>query len=193
MEVDGISVAAAEDLQGQLLANIEINESGHLVFTRFNGEVIDVGLVKRPPIDSWPVGSIYFTINAANPAAVMGGGTWTVWGAGRVPVGVSSGETEFNTVEKTGGAKTHTLTVAEMPSHNHGGSTSSDGAHTHTYNRPLQTLTDTNGSQLGTKGTDLQQTLSAGAHTHTITAQGGGAAHNNLQPYITCYMWKRTA
>lgn len=49
----------------------------------------------------------------------MSAGTWVAWGAGRVPVGVDTAQTEFNTVEKTGGEKTHTLATNEMPRHNH--------------------------------------------------------------------------
>jgi len=54
----------------------------------------------------YPVGSIYMSVNSTNPS-VMFGGTWESWGSGKVPVGVNTEETEFNTVEKTGGEKTH--------------------------------------------------------------------------------------
>lgn len=158
----------------------------------------------------YPVGSIYLSVNSENPS-IMFGGTWQSWGAGRVPVGVST-ETEFNTVEKTGGAKTHTLTVAQIPSHGHSVSitssgsctTSSNGKHSHTVG----------GVKTGTSGSSQQrvcsqstatthfETSNEGAHTHTVpnhthtvkqSNAGGGGAHNNLQPYITCYMWKRIA
>src|SRR5690349_11757012 len=127
MDVDGISVEAAEALDGQLLSNVTINPAGHLIFTKKNGETFDAGLVMRPPIDSWPVGSIYFSVKSENPGTYLGdggyGGTWTPWGAGRVPVGVLTGDPAFATVELTGGAKTHTLTAAEMPIHAHTGTT----------------------------------------------------------------------
>jgi microcystin-dependent protein len=120
----------------------------------------------------WPVGSIYISVNNTNPSTYFGG-TWVSFGAGRCLVGVDTSQTEFNTVQKTGGEKRHTLTVNEMPTHNHraytaGGSISGI---THTTNVSY------NNGQLG-------------ADTNT---KGGNQPHNNLQPYITVYMWKRTA
>lgn len=52
----------------------------------------------------YPIGSIYFSINSQNPSKWFGG-TWEAWGTGRVPVGIDTSQTEFNSVEKTGGSK----------------------------------------------------------------------------------------
>ena len=111
------------------------------------------------------------TVNT-NPGTYLPG-TWVAWGSGRVPVGVDTSQTEFNTVEKTGGEKKHQLTVNEMPSHQHGVGIFGDAGGPFGYNI---------------------QTLSIGSQQNVTTeAKGGDQAHNNLQPYITCYMWKRTA
>lgn len=123
----------------------------------------------------YPVGSIYTSVNPTNPATVFGFGTWESFGAGRVLVGLDATQTEFDTVEETGGEKTHTLTVAEMPSHNH--SFSSD------YPTSGQS-----GYPLGANGAFLY-----GVTTCYTSSAGSGAAHNNLQPYIVVYFWKRTA
>ena len=155
----------------------------------------------------YPVGSIYMSVNATNPSTYFGG-TWVAWGSGRVPVGVNTSDSNFNTVEKTGGASTVTLTTAQMPAHTHtftgsSATTNSKGAHTHNVGRDgdgasgSSTYTVHSAGVSGAGGTS--PTNSAGAHTHTLTAKGtnastgGGGSHNNLQPYITCYMWKRTA
>jgi len=122
----------------------------------------------------YPVGSIY--INAAvstNPATLFGFGTWVTFGAGRVIVGLNAADSDFDTVQETGGAKTHTLSTAELPSH------------THT-------------SALRGNGEDEDVDFpSAGDSTNpgrtmTTNATGGGGAHNNVQPYIVAYMWRRT-
>lgn len=127
-----------------------------------------------------PIGSIEFNTTNTNPSTYLGG-TWVPWGSGRVPVGVDGSQTEFNTVEKTGGAKTHTLTAGEVPSHTH----------------PLSVknaATEAGGYGLGASGTFTDRVIVTGASGDTTTgATGGGGAHNNLQPYITCYMFKRTA
>lgn len=52
----------------------------------------------------YPVGSIYMSVNSANPSTLFGG-TWVSWGSGRVPVGVDATQTEFDVVEETGGEK----------------------------------------------------------------------------------------
>ena len=120
----------------------------------------------------YPVGSIYFSVNNVNPSEYFGG-TWKSWGSGRVPVGVNVSDSNFNSVEKTGGESRHTLTANEMPLHNHtidifteiGGPTSGGASYI-------------DGNRYGNRTTSMA---------------GGGQSHNNLQPYITCYMWKRTA
>lgn len=118
----------------------------------------------------YPIGSIKLSISSANPSTYIGG-TWVAWGAGRVPVGINTSDNNFKEVEKTGGTVTHTLTVEEMPSHSHGINFTNTG-----------TL-GANQSRLGGGGTQFFNTQSS----------GGSKAHNNLQPYIVCYMWKRTA
>lgn len=120
----------------------------------------------------FPVGAIYMSAASTNPGTFIGG-TWVAWGAGRVPVGIDAAQTEFDTAEETGGAKTHTLTTDEMPSHNH------------VIHEPHST---------GTTARTIDLTSQISTSEGAVTAsRGGGAAHNNLQPYIVCYMWKRTA
>lgn len=128
--------------------------------------------------DVYPIGSIYMSINSTNPSSLFGG-TWKAWGAGRVPVGIDTSQTEFNKVEKTGGEKTHKLTEAELASHIH---TSNDDAAGYF-------------SGWGNKSGDGWVVASAkGKGGNYVTKKtGGDRAHNNLQPYIVCYMWVRTA
>ena len=125
---------------------------------------------------AYPVGAIFTTTTVyANSAAVVnaiGGTTWTAFGAGKVLVGVDASDSDFNTVEETGGAKTHTLSIAELPAHTH----SYDRQNTSTDNISIDDITRTTGGNSGA----------------TSGATGSGSAHNNVQPYITVYMWKRT-
>lgn len=115
----------------------------------------------------FPIGAIYTTITSTNPGTALGFGTWTAFGSGRCLVGLDSGQTEFDTVEETGGAKTHTLQVSEIPAHTH-------------------TLPSTGAAGSGSSGGDSGSGLTSGS-------TGGGGAHNNLQPYIVVYFFKRTA
>ena len=153
----------------------------------------------------YPVGSIYMSVKNTNPSTYFGG-TWVAWGTGRVPVGVNANDTNFATVEKTGGASTVTLTAAQLPSHTHAKgtlATASAGGHTHDLNNQKTSWGTSGGNRVlidatsGYTAVSNKTTTSAGSHSHTISgataASGSGSAHNNLQPYITCYMWKRTA
>lgn len=175
------------------------------------------------PIDSWPVGSVFIAVVSTSPATLLGGGTWVGIGAGRVLVGVNTGDSDFATVEQTGGEKTHTLTTTEMPIHTHvqdahthvqNAHTHVQDAHTHpsiqvqgsttasTTGTHIMTSTATGGSsrvaitpEKANSATATNQNATAVNQNATATNQnsGSGGAHNNVQPYLTVYMWKRTA
>ena len=123
----------------------------------------------------YPVGSVYVNATVAtNPATLLGVGTWAAYGEGRVAVG-KAGSGTFDTLGATGGAETHTLSEAELPSH------------THSVTFPRS---NTSGG-----GVPVHPCMSAGdggSVSATVSSTGSGNAHNNLQPYITVYMWKRT-
>lgn len=172
----------------------------HLILETRDGNTIDVGYVATSAPTSfdniWPVGSIFMSVVATNPNTLLGGGTWTRWGKGRMPVSLDETDTQFDGVEETGGEKTHTLTTAEMPSHAHGGGTTNAGTHTHqtvsTNGVGFQTSQHAKGDGSSAVST-RNLTQADGDHVHGIYAEGGGQPHNNLPPYITCYMWKRTS
>ena len=126
--------------------------------------------------DVYPVGSIY--INAAvttNPATLLGFGTWVAFGSGRMIVGYNAADSDFDALQETGGAKTHTLTISELPSH--------------THNNPKGVKPPTNANDVditGGNGTTLADNIAT-------DATGGGQAHSIMNPYIVAYMWRRTA
>lgn len=120
----------------------------------------------------YPVGSIFISTSSANPATTMGG-TWTRYGQGRVLVGVNESDTDFSTAGKTGGEKTHLQTVDEMPSHTHG--FRGGGENNYVRVEPSSTY--------GYSGNSDK----------TTNATGGNKPFNIMQPYITTYMWLRTA
>ena len=122
----------------------------------------------------YPIGSIYLSTSQVNPSNLIGG-TWERFGKGKTLVGVNEDDTDFDTVELEGGEKTHLLTVNEMPSHSH--------------NLVLKSYYNNGG------GSDsfAKQGYYDSTESKTTTSAGGSTAHNNLQPYITVYMWKRVA
>lgn len=147
----------------------------------------------------YPIGSIYISINNTSPRTFIGG-TWERFAIGRTLVGVSENNTNFDTANKYGGEKEHALTIDEMPSHDHGSVTLvgsvSDVARQST-NMPV------NGTGVFSQHTVESQvvrwykTHNVGydgfncdaSHEHEYV--GEGKPHNNLQPYITCYIWRR--
>ena len=141
----------------------------------------------------YPVGSIYISTSSENPGNIYGG-TWEEYGKGRTLVGVDSSDPDFSTVEKLGGEKSHTLTIDEMPSHNH-------------VERMFLDQSGYSSVKPAGYAYYIYSTQSSNVITWTNTKlsnvnywkigvtedKGGSQAHNNLQPYITTYMWKRTA
>ena len=146
-----------------------------------DSDKLDGKTLAQVMLSIYPVGAIFTSSNSTNPSTLFGG-TWEAYGAGRVLVGKASSGT-FATAGATGGSETHTLTVAEMPSHTH-----TQDAHSHTI------PSSASGADFATtRPGDYGNTLTTGSTTATNQNTGGGEAHNNLQPYIVVYMWRRTA
>lgn len=241
------------------------NTSSGLTATNVQGAIDEI---KQAIIDTiYPIGSIYMSVSSTNPGTTFGVGTWEAWGSGRVPVGVDSNDTSFDTVEETGGSKSNsytpagtnsggkvndhtytpagtvgntTLTAAQsgVPKHAHNvktlylntstvGSTEYGFATGGTFKgdivvaqntgtrktgalysggtsepTPMDAESPHKHSWTGTKATIshtvTQPTFNGTKATlsHTVTQptfKGTAANISTVQPYITCYMWKRTA
>jgi microcystin-dependent protein len=225
VSVTGMTVAEIERRLDDMVVEVYV-DGGHVFYKRRNDDVIDGGELVASDLANaaaYPIGSIYTSVSPANPGdpGVLGIGTWVRFGQGQVLVGQSDIDTEFNTPEASGGEKTHTLTTAEIPSHqhvmshDHTISISSAGSHNHdiavryagnfSENESGDAITGVGGANHGSTtsgGTDTGATSTDGAHTHaadvgafsgSTVAAGGGGAHNNLQPYVVVYIWKRTA
>ena len=152
-----------------LFVDTSLNAYGTI---RFNGKsLLDL---------TYPVGSIYMSVNATSPQTLFGG-TWTRL-VDRMLIGAGS----YYKVGDTGGETTHRLTANEIPSHTHpaqngGNFYASQG----NYTAPI------NGVQSGASYGGSGPT--AGVMQTNIAAVGGNAAHNNMPPYRAVYMWQRTA
>lgn len=101
--------------------------------------------------------------------------------------GYKSDNAKFDSIAKTGGEEEHTLTINEMPAHNHTGNTSHSGSHTHTFSVTTDKGGNGNGNIVTDDGSRGTKSISGGAHSHSFTTNpnGGNAAHNILDPYIT--------
>jgi hypothetical protein len=136
----------------------------------------------------YPVGSIYINAtNSANPSTLFGFGTWVAFGTGRVPVGFDAADTNFNAAEKTGGSKD-----AIVVSHTH---SITDPGHTHTSNA-CRAQSVSVGVPGGVSGSTLNfpsATIDSATTGISVNSTGSSGTNANLPPYITVYMWKRTA
>lgn len=140
--------------------------------------VAEIGLL------SYPVGSIYVSTNSTSPAELFGG-TWTQI-KDRFLLG--AGDSYVNGT--TGGKATHTLTINEMPNHDHTVRT------TRTESYPAYWHSTHTGSTDSSKGWAYLSTAgsaNSGVGSLYVEKVGGGAAHNNMPPYLAVYIWQRTA
>jgi len=155
----------------------QVSNNAQSVTTKAYVDAAVDAAIQNSKADSYPVGSIYINAtDATNPVTLLGFGTWVAFGAGRVPVGIDASQVEFDIAGETGGDKSVTLNIDQIPSHDHnvrGGTVNGDG-----------------GLIAGVSGTNASVNLSPNS---TTTFVGGTQAHTNLQPYVVVYMWTRTA
>ena len=118
----------------------------------------------------YPIGSIYISTLAANPATIFGIGVWVAFATGRALVGIDAAQAEFDTLEEIGGAKTHTLTANEMPTHTH-----VQDAHTHIQDAHTH-IQDAH-THVQNAHTHIQD-----AHTHVQNAHGHLVAIGTTTP-----------
>ena len=181
----GIVLAASPTMTGSPIAPTQ-------VYGTNNTTIATTAFVQAALQALHPVGSIYINAtNSTNPGTLLGFGTWVAFGAGRVPVGFDSTNTLFDSAEETGGSAN-----AIVVSHTHTGTTSTIGDHQHGVpGNYIGSGITSNGGYLGGADTTTTSTTAAGSHNHTFTTDSSGSSgtNANYQPYITVYMWKRTA
>ena len=181
--------------KAKFLQSVEIAESltiGNKSLADIIKEVVTPLLPSVLDIDAiYPVGSVYITVSDEEPETLFPGTYWERI-AGKFLLASSDG---MYAVGATGGEASVILTTSEMPAHSHTGTTSGDGTHSHTF--PGRSSNGNSGpSAESFASSDDARTLytnSDGYHTHGFTTDsaGGGAAHNNMPPYLVVNMWKR--
>lgn len=207
------NTAGANDINqrfGDVLAQV----NGNLDASNIRNGTLTRELFAQDAISAaWPINSVFISVEDVNPGTQLGG-SWVKFGEGRTLIGVSPTDDDFKDPEKTGGTKTETLTAAQIPSHTHtvnppATSTNNAGQHSHDITAGYTTSYSHRHTGIGgvaeapnprTGNTTQYAVSGAGNHAHTVDipqfnsgSVGGGAAHNNLQPYITVYFWKRVS
>lgn len=214
LDTNGLNINSGVKFKASSKINANNNKIENLLPPTAAGDAVNLGYLQST--GAWPVGSIYMSVDTRNPNLIFGFGTWVAFATGRVILGSGSwtdinNETKTFTNSGSGGEYSHKLSVNEMPSHTfpvNGLTISSAGAHKHTIavgggsSGPRQVVSiDSNindgyewkGSTLGGKPSVDE----SGSHTHqllgTLPSVGNDARHNNIQPYIVCNIWRRTA
>lgn len=187
------SVATKADINSPVLTGIP--EAPTAAAGTNTTQLASTAFVQSAIQASYPVGSIYINAsNGTNPATLLGFGTWTAFAAGRVLVGFNASDSLFDTAEETGGSKD-----AIVVSHTHTASSSvTDPGHTHNYTASIDGNSSVGSyptvSNQGNYGNNNVSTATTGISVSTTVDSAGSSGTNaNLQPYITVYMWKRTA
>jgi hypothetical protein len=171
---------------GEMSEKLEVSFPGNSVDELPSWETFEPSAAKLTSILDivYPVGSIYMSVNNVSPSTFLGGSWAQIQNTFLLAAGSKYA------AGSTGGAATHTLTTNEMPVHQHGIKWSNDSRETWKYTNVFgRDGTIGNDEYLGTS----RSVSSYAAWVAEIAEAGGGAAHNNMPPYLAVYMWKRTA
>lgn len=199
------AIKATQDSRGQkidttYIKNISVLDNTLTIY-KGDGSATNLDIISFNQI--YPIGAIYMSTVSTNPATLFKIGNWEALPAGRVLLAQGTSTWGVNySAGSTGGEDKHTLTVSESASHNHTGSATTSGStHTHALTMRASHGKSGNGGVPRFGDGDVwsdyktQNLSAAGEHSHAITINnsGGGQAHNNMQPYLSVYMWKRTS
>lgn len=200
------AIKATQDSRGQkidttYIKNISVSDNNTLTVYKGDGSATNLDIISFDQI--YPIGAIYMSTVSTNPATLFKIGNWEALPAGRVLLAQGTSTWGVNySAGSTGGEDKHTLTLNESASHNHTGTTTTSGS-THTHALTMQASHGKSGNGGVPRFSDgdvwseykTQNLSAAGEHSHAITINnsGGGQAHNNMQPYLSVYMWKRTS
>lgn len=199
------AIKATQDSRGQkidttYIKNISVSDNTLTVY-KGDGSATNLDIISFDQI--YPIGAIYMSTVSTNPATLFKIGNWEALPAGRVLLAQGTSTWGVNySAGGTGGEDKHTLTVSESAPHNHtGNATTSGSTHTHALTMRASHGKSGNGGVPRFGDGDVwsdyktQNLSAAGEHSHAITINnsGGGQAHNNMQPYLSVYMWKRTS
>jgi hypothetical protein len=201
-EFDNIQTAIATkaDLSSPTFTGTPTLPTGTIATTQSSGNnttaIATTAFVQTAIALLYPVGSIYTNASVStNPGTLLGFGTWTAFGAGRVMVGFDSSNSLFDTAEETGGSA-DAITV----SHTHTAtSTVTDPGHVHPLgfgDRIVSSATlEGAGSddRYGTPTTAVRSAVTGISVSTSNSTTGSSGTNANYQPYITVYAWKRTA
>jgi len=187
------AVATKADLASPTFTGTPTLPTGTVAVTQANGSntttIATTAFVQAAIALLYPVGSIYTNASVStNPATLLGFGTWTAFGAGRVMVGFDSGNALFDALEETGGSAD-----AIVVSHTHN---LTDPSHSHDYldvGRTAFAFGSTSGPDFNSTTASTSTTTSTASTGITIDSAGSSGTNANYQPYITVFMWKRTA
>ena len=195
------AVATKADLASPTFTGTPTLPTGTIAVTQSSGSntttIATTAFVQAAIALLYPVGSVYTNATVStNPATLLGFGTWTAFGAGRVMVGFDSGNSLFDAAEETGGSAdaitvshTHTATTTSTDSGHSHGSTVGSGF---ISNGGSEQLAGGNNLNFGRPNTTATATASISSTT-TVASAGSSGTNANYQPYITVYAWKRTA
>lgn len=199
------AIKTTQDSRGQkidttYIKNISVSDNTLTVY-KGDGSATNLDIISFDQI--YPIGAIYMSTVSTNPATLFKIGNWEALPAGRVLLAQGTSTWGVNySAGSTGGEDKHTLTVSESAPHNHtGNATTSGSTHTHALTMRASHGKSGNGGVPRFGDGDVwsdyktQNLSAAGEHSHAITINnsGGGQAHNNMQPYLSVYMWKRTS
>lgn len=192
-----LAALKAEKLEAPLSANSVDSDQ----YVDGSIDLVHLSALVAARLEAIKVGGLYFSTEATDPATSLGYGTWAAYAAGRIPIGVGTSDAAYG-AGAMGGASLHTNTVPEMALHTH-----PQNSHNHpqdAHNHPVKgwilgfdqgvdsypLFPDSAGNTQTTSGST---TATNQAATATNQNAGGGAAYNNMPPWIGVYIFRRTA